>query len=56
LFTNRDGRFGIAGMRPGVWRIEMQGDPALAFLFTVAAGAAAAVQAGDLHPIEEKRP
>ena len=50
VFTNRDGRFGASGLRPGRWRIEMPTDPASVFMLDIPASAMGVVRAGDLKP------
>lgn len=52
LFTNQDGRFGVAGLRPGRWRIVMQSEPPVAYLLDVAPKAEGGIAAGDLKPLE----
>ena len=50
LFSNRDGRFGLAGVKPGRWRIAMSSNPARAYDLIVPADAVGAWKAGDLAP------
>jgi outer membrane usher protein len=50
VFTNRDGRFALAGARPGVWRVTMPTVPPSIYEITVQAGADAIVRLGDLEP------
>jgi outer membrane usher protein len=50
VFTNRDGRFGIAGLRPGRWRIEMLSDPATTYLIDIPTKTDGAVRIGDVKP------
>ena len=50
IFTNRDGRFGAAGLRPGRWRLEMPTAPASVYILDVPANALGVVRAGDLKP------
>jgi outer membrane usher protein len=52
LFTNRDGRFGISGVRPGRWIITLQTDPPARFLIVVPDGASGAVKAGAIRPMK----
>jgi outer membrane usher protein len=52
LFTNRDGRFGASGLRPGQWRIEMGGDQNATYLLTVPPNALGVVQIGTLQVSE----
>ncbi len=48
VFTNREGKFGITGLRPGKWRIEMLDDRKSVFEITIANEAEGAVKVGDL--------
>jgi outer membrane usher protein len=48
VFTNREGKFGITGLRPGKWRIEMLDDRKSVFEITIADNAEGAVKIGDL--------
>jgi outer membrane usher protein len=50
LFTNRDGRFGASGLRPGQWRIEMGTTPPTVYQLDVPAAAEGFVKTGDLKP------
>jgi outer membrane usher protein len=50
LFTNRDGRFGASGLRPGQWRIEMGTTPPTVYRLDVPASAEGFVKTGDLKP------
>lgn len=50
LFTNRDGRFGVTGVRAGRWRIHMLTSPETDFLVTIPADATGAVRIGDIKP------
>ncbi len=51
LFTNRLGAFGVSGLRPGRWRIEMDGETPLAFDMTVAADDSGVSRVGELRPV-----
>jgi outer membrane usher protein len=51
VFTNHDGRFGLAGLKPGRWRIEMLTEPKTAFVVEIPANANAVVRVGDLKPM-----
>lgn len=51
LFTNRDGRFGLTGIRAGQWRIDMPTSPPVSYILTVPESADGVVRAGDLAPI-----
>ncbi|MFI4933457.1 MAG: fimbrial biogenesis outer membrane usher protein [Caulobacterales bacterium] len=50
VFTNRDGRFGLAGLRPGRWRIEMLSDPKTIYVVDIPANADGVVRTGDIKP------
>lgn len=50
LFTNRDGRFGLAGLRPGRWRIEMLTDPVTVYFVDIPRDAVGVVRLGDVGP------
>jgi outer membrane usher protein len=54
LFTNRDGRFGAQGLRPGKWRIEMPTSPETVFIITVPEKADGIVRLGDVRPEASK--
>ncbi|MBX3561925.1 MAG: fimbria/pilus outer membrane usher protein [Sphingomonas sp.] len=49
VFTNRTGRFGIAGLRPGRWRIEMPTQPATFVIIDVPDGERGVFRAGDVQ-------
>ena len=51
VFTNRDGRFGLAGLRPGRWRIEMLTDPKTSYVVEIPASAQGVVRLGDVKPL-----
>lgn len=53
VFTNRDGRFGLTGLRPGRWRITMMSDPPTRFDLVIAGPAMGMIKAGVLKPLEE---
>lgn len=46
IFTNRAGRFGLSGLKPGRWRLEMPTQPPTFADITVPAGAAGLVRLG----------
>ncbi|HEX7791701.1 MAG TPA: fimbria/pilus outer membrane usher protein, partial [Afipia sp.] len=48
IFTNRAGRFGLSGLRPGQWRIEMPTEPKSQVLITVPDKSEAIVRLGDV--------
>jgi outer membrane usher protein len=50
VFTNREGRFGLAGLRPGKWRIEMLSEPRSTYVIEIPANAEGVVRLGDLRP------
>jgi outer membrane usher protein len=50
LFTNREGRFGLAGLRPGRWRIEMLTDPTTVYVVDVPKDTTGIVRLGDVSP------
>ena len=50
IFTNREGRFGAPGLRPGKWRIVMPTEPETTFILEVPPHTLGAMRAGDLQP------
>lgn len=52
IFTNGQGRFGIAGLKPGRWRIEMPTEPMTTYYLDIPDNAVGVVRAGDLKPSE----
>jgi outer membrane usher protein len=54
FFTNRQGRFGISGLRPGHWRLEISGDPPVRYDLVIPETTAGVVRIGDLNPVEER--
>jgi outer membrane usher protein len=50
LFTNSEGRFGLTGLAPGVWRIVMADPDSTAFDVVILRGANESVRLGDLKP------
>ena len=50
IFTNRDGRFGAPGLKPGKWRIVMPTEPETVFILEVPPHTLGALRAGDLTP------
>ncbi|WP_423141727.1 fimbrial biogenesis outer membrane usher protein [Parablastomonas sp. CN1-191] len=50
VFTNRDGRFGAAGLAPGKWRIDMVDDLRSSFILDVPAATEGVLRTGDLKP------
>ncbi len=49
LFTNAAGRFGIAGLRPGTWIIDLQSDIPVQFVLTIPADAQGIYDAGTVR-------
>ena len=54
LFTNRQGRFGASGLRPGKWKIEMTGESKVIYSLTVPDSEDGIVRLGDLSPARER--
>ncbi|CAM3096011.1 Pilus assembly protein PapC [Sphingomonas antarctica] len=52
VFTNREGRFGLAGLAPGKWRIEMLDDDRSVFDFEIGKTATGVVQLGKLGAVK----
>ena len=50
VFTNRDGRFGLAGLKPGRWKLEMLTTPATVYMITIPDGTIGALKVGDVGP------
>lgn len=50
VFTTRDGRFGLAGLKPGKWRVEMLTEPKTTYVIDVPADAPGVVRLGDVRP------
>ncbi len=48
IFTTRAGRFGIQGLRPGKWRIDMPTEPAGTAIIDIPTAAQGAVRVGDV--------
>jgi outer membrane usher protein len=55
MFTTRDGRFGLSGLKPGKWRLHMPTTPPLIFEFSIARDAKGVVRLGDLHAVADKQ-
>jgi outer membrane usher protein len=51
FFTNGQGRFGISGLKPGKWRLEMPTDPTTVYELVVPSDSKGLIRAGDLHPV-----
>jgi outer membrane usher protein len=54
LFTNRQGRFGVSGLRPGRWRIEMTGTPPIVYELDVPETETGIVRMGELKRADER--
>ena len=52
IFTNRDGRFGAAGLAPGRWRIQMVDDARSTYVIDVPENVEGVLRVGDLTPSE----
>jgi outer membrane usher protein len=50
IFTNREGRFGASGLRPGKWRIVMPTAPETTYILEVPDRTIGAIRVGDLLP------
>ena len=50
IFTNREGRFGAAGLAPGRWRIVMNDDQRSTFVILVPEGTQGVLRVGDIRP------
>lgn len=48
VFTNREGRFGLSGLRPGKWRIEMPTEPKSSAIIEIAGDASGVVRLNDV--------
>jgi outer membrane usher protein len=54
LFTNRQGRFGAAGLAPGQWRIEMLDANKSVYVITIPENAEGIVRLGEITPAKER--
>ena len=54
LFTNRQGRFGAAGLAPGQWRIEMLDAKKSVYVITIPGEAEGVVRLGDITPAKDQ--
>lgn len=54
LFTNRQGRFGAAGLAPGQWRIEMLDAKKSVYVITIPEDAEGVVRLGNITPAKER--
>jgi outer membrane usher protein len=51
FFTNGQGRFGISGLKPGKWRLEMPTDPTTVYELVVPSDSKGLIRAGDMRPV-----
>lgn len=54
LFTNRQGRFGISGVKAGRWRIEMAGSPPITYILEIPEAESGIARVGALTPTDER--
>jgi outer membrane usher protein len=54
LFTNRQGRFGAAGLAPGQWRLEMLDSKKSVYVITIPGEAEGVVRLGDITPAKDQ--
>ena len=54
FFTNRQGRFGVSGLRPGRWRVEINGEPPLVYELNIPESDSGVVRIGDVNPVDER--
>jgi len=52
VFTNREGRFGIGGLAPGKWRINMLDDKKSVFEITIPGNADGLVRVDELKAVK----
>lgn len=50
IFTNRDGRFGLSGVKPGRWRIEFRTEPVTVYFVEIPIDATGLARVGDIIP------
>lgn len=55
LFTSRGGKFGVQGLRPGKWRIEMPTEPPTNYEIEVKDDPSGTVRLGDVRPMDLER-
>jgi outer membrane usher protein len=55
VFTNRQGRFGAAGLAPGQWRVEMLDDARSVFIIDVPADTQGVLRLGEIRPSGEMK-
>lgn len=53
IFTNRVGRFGAQGLRPGRWIIEMATEPKTRFVIDIPEGTVGLIKLDALKPVED---
>ena len=53
MFTNRDGRFGAAGLAPGRWRVEMLTEPTTVYFIDVPEDAVGVYRKAEIAPTGE---
>jgi outer membrane usher protein len=51
LLTNREGVFGVSGLRPGAWVLTFPGDETTSYLLTVPGSGESIVRIGDVLPV-----
>jgi outer membrane usher protein len=54
LFTNRQGRFGISGVKAGRWRIEISGSPPIVYEVNIAESESGIARVGDMSPADKR--
>lgn len=52
VFTNREGRFAIAGLRAGRWKIVFTGETEATYSVTIPAGEESIIRLGDVKPTD----
>lgn len=50
IFTNRDGRFGAAGLAPGRWRIQMMDEARTTYIINVPENVEGVLRVGEIRP------
>jgi outer membrane usher protein len=53
VFTNKDGRFGLTGLAPGKWRVEMHDAEKSRFMINIPKGTEGIVRTGDMKPSQD---
>ncbi len=54
LFTNRQGRFGAAGLAPGQWRLEMLDSKKSVYVITIPGETQGVLRLGDITPAKDQ--